>query len=146
DLGVLFFSKKFYVGFSMNNVFEPEYEFTNFLLQTYRNYSTHAAYKFSFNRTAIMPTVVFQSYGGFNLLYSQVYVSILDELLTFGTGYANSNNFIFSLASQYKNFRLGYHYGIHNSALSNIGTIRHEIKLSFLINYNKSVIKANSTP
>lgn len=128
--GLMFYSKRMYLGLSSTHLFPTTYEAINFTAA--RHYYLNAGYKIPITRKfTIFPTLNLAADGA-AFSYSAMVLFLYDKNYTAGIGYGLNNHLRFMLGYELKNFMLHYYLGYNlNPLLGN--NLSHEIRFSFKI-------------
>lgn len=148
SIGMLAYSKLFYGGFAVHNIFEPNQTFINNNninneVPLSRRFSANVGLnvflnksRFSENNNLLSPNILIMKQLNFYQINIGMYLK--NKSFTLGTWIRqtsrNSDAMIFLIGVKLPNFRIGYSYDLPLTKLTIGGS--HELSLIFLINYN----------
>jgi type IX secretion system PorP/SprF family membrane protein len=162
--GLLLYSNKFYGGFAIHNLTEPNQSFynntsSNEEFKLPRRYTIHAGAnifltksKYEEQNVTISPNILYLQQRNFNQLNLGFYIK--KQALTAGLWFRqtsrNSDALIFLIGLKFPKFRVGYSYDVTVSGASTATQGSHELSMAFEIKpvkkSSKKVIKAMRCP
>jgi len=132
--GMLGYSEKFYAGFAVHHLTQPDVGFDDSPAQLPRKYTAHAGAVIPIKKRAkdgtISPNILVQRQGDFTQVNMGLYVS--KGPVVGGLWYRNQDAFILLVGLQTDVFKLGYSYDVTVSKLSNATYGSHEISFALL--------------
>ncbi len=145
--GLLIYSNKFYGGFAVHNLTQPNQSFYNpsssdEVFKLPRRYTMHAGAnifltesRYEDQRVTISPNILYMQQRNFNQLNLGFYVK--KEALTAGMWFRqtsrNSDALIFLLGLKFQKFRVGYSYDVTISGARTATQGSHELSMAFEI-------------
>ncbi len=139
NLGVFMYTQKFYGGFAVYHINQPDVGFTTYNPLPYK-LTINAGANLSFNKAKasnfiLSPNIIFSSQGDYQHLLLGITAKI--RCVVFGFNYDISNSIIYNVGIQFKYFKLGYSYNKSISALTNVGGGVNELQLLGFIPYRR---------
>ncbi len=135
SVGFLGYSDKFYAGFAVHHLAEPQASFfSDNDSRIYRKYTLHGGMNIPFNERypeegAISPNILYMQQGPARQLLFGLYAK--KGPFVAGLWYRNQDAFIVLAGLQTEKFRFGYSYDITTSRLTNEPGGSHEISVGF---------------
>ena len=134
--GILIYSEKFYGGFAIHHLNEPEESILYNESRLPKQYTAHAGanirFKNSGKEITLSPSLLyFQQQNYRNLALS---CAAQRGLLVLGLRYRNDDNMIGSIGFRVKSFRIAYSYDLTISKLGIVAAGSHELSLSVFFN------------
>lgn len=143
SVGMLGYSEKFYAGFAVHHLTQPDVGFEDSPAKLPRKYTVHAGANIPIKKHAkdgtISPNILVQRQGDFTQVNMGLYVS--KGPVVGGLWYRNQDSFIVLVGLQTDVFKLGYSYDVTVSKLSNSTYGSHEISFAILFPCKEKRIK-----
>lgn len=139
-LGISWITPKYYVGFSVNHLWEPSFEMD----EDYRSYMPRTYYLvagYNINLGSpllqLQPSAFYRTDGIFHQIDLTARVNY-KNLFNGGISWRKDDGFIFVLGVKIRNIEAGYAYDLSTSAIGKVSNGSHEIFLKYSIPLSKS--------
>ena len=148
DFGVYYYTRKFYVGLSLNHLGNQTFDFSAIPTAAYylRSFNTvGAGYAFEISdKLTLKPSFLVKQSDGFDVNMDLNLNALFYKRIWFGVSYRNKSSVNFLLDVNITDFmRVGYAYDLFINSLSSASFGAHEIFLGF--DFNPKKTKTTST-
>ena len=136
--GILIYSEKFFGGFAVHHLNEPETSFLYNESNLPQKYTAHAGANITLRcekKVMISPSFVYLQQQDFRTLL--INLAIQSNVMCASIGYRNGDNMIASVGFRTKTFRMAYGYDVSVSRLGIVTAGSHEVSLSVFLKRKK---------